>query len=331
LLATLDELMAPPEPDEILGPANDDTSTHVVAGEVIAIQHGRGVSVPDALGEKAPIVRADPHVGRRMVLRVLQPVIQLRLTSARAVALHGSAVDIDGRGLVVAGWSETGKTEVALGLAEAGGGFVSDKWTIVGLDRSIHPFPITVGIRRWVVHYLPRLNSSLALAAKLQFRAAQAADILTRPVALIGAGRGTAAHGARIVRAGVSLLDRHPVSLTSLASIYPLPGPLPSALTTVVMLKTVPRTSSITVNQVAARNVIERLARTAAYERRPYFWHRQRAAYLIGGRADGGWCEAVRRDEEAMRVAFEDAQILEVRTPFPVDPRRVSDAILGQL
>src|ERR671912_140647 len=71
-----------------------------------------------------------------------------------AVAVHGSLVAAEGSGILVSGWSESGKTEVALALALAlGGGLASDKWVVVR-DGGAWAVPGAAGIRGWVVPYL---------------------------------------------------------------------------------------------------------------------------------------------------------------------------------
>src|SRR5919201_20485 len=99
---------------------------------------------------------------------------------AAAVAVHSAAVAIDGRGVLVAGWSESGKTETALALVERGASFVSDKWTVVGDDGTAAAFPITVGVRGWTLAHLPRLRAALGGAPRARLRAAGAARALLR-------------------------------------------------------------------------------------------------------------------------------------------------------
>jgi serine kinase of HPr protein (carbohydrate metabolism regulator) len=57
--------------------------------------------------------------------------MHLGLMRRDAVAVHSAAVEMDGQAVLIAGWSESGKTETALALMEAGARFVSDKRTVL--------------------------------------------------------------------------------------------------------------------------------------------------------------------------------------------------------
>ena len=76
---------------------------------------------------------------------VVRPLLQLATIKRGAVTVQGTAVQVGEGGLLVCGWSETGKTETALALAESGARFISDKWTIIDSRASIHAFPVPVG------------------------------------------------------------------------------------------------------------------------------------------------------------------------------------------
>src|SRR3972149_7602933 len=85
-------------------------------------------------------------------------------------------------GIAVAGWSESGKTETALALMEAGAGFLSDKWTLLGHDGELSAFPISVGVRRWVLEYLPTLRRTVTRRSRGPFAAAGAAPRAPDPL-----------------------------------------------------------------------------------------------------------------------------------------------------
>ena len=58
-------------------------------------------------------------------------MLQLGHVARGAAVAHSAAVVLDGRAVLVAGWSESGKTETALALMEDGARFLSDKWTVL--------------------------------------------------------------------------------------------------------------------------------------------------------------------------------------------------------
>src|SRR5207245_4024351 len=137
----------------------------------------------------------------------VQPLVQLSLHRHRAVAVQASSVEVGGAGLVVAGWSESGKTETVLALIEGGGRFVTDKWTVLSEAGRIAPFPAAVFIRRWVLEYLPRLAASLSLKAKGQLGAGRIASAVSRPVRSIGRRNPALGHLSETFDRAVPLLD----------------------------------------------------------------------------------------------------------------------------
>src|SRR6266566_316719 len=167
---------------ELMGPANDDLVTATDGERLYAIYDGLRCAVPDAL-DAAP-VRIDYEPGFpiwRVFRQMVRPAVQVSLVAGGSVAVHASSVEVDGRGVLISGWSESGKTETALAMMEGGATFVSDKWTIVGQDRELSAFPINVGVRRWVLEYLRTLKSSVTLGARAQFAAARVGSVLLSP------------------------------------------------------------------------------------------------------------------------------------------------------
>ncbi len=68
--------------------------------------------------------------------------LQVALGWRRHLLLHASAVERDGRVLLMTGASGSGKSTLSVMLAEAGWRFLADEFAFVGLDDGrVHPFP----------------------------------------------------------------------------------------------------------------------------------------------------------------------------------------------
>jgi hypothetical protein len=313
-------------------PADDDLTTGTDGRSLFVLSRGRRCSIPDAL-EPRPL-RFDHDLGFplwRVFRTAVRPAMQVALAaSGRAVAVHAATVTLDEGAIVVAGWSESGKTETALGLMERGASFLSDKWTLLGVDREASAFPISVGIRRWVVRYLPTLRSSLTRSARIQFTAAGVASLALEPVARRPAGSrraGFLADGARRVTA---IGDRAAFEVAELRAAYgQTDDPERRApVHLLVALRTVPG-GDVVVRPADPAEVAARLARSAAYERRHYFELLQRAGYALPGRLAALQEHAIAADEALLSAAFQHIRVITVDSPFPTDPRRVADAILA--
>jgi hypothetical protein len=318
-----------PSFEEVQNTAGDDLITGADGTSYYVVQDGRWCSLPLSPTHRPAHFSYEPGFPVWRILGlVIRPALQLALLDREAGAIHAAAVDLDGVGLVIGGWSETGKTETALAFAEAGGRFISDKWTIVGSDGLISAFPIPVGIRRWVVPYLPRFQRALPRRARAQLRAAAIAATAARPLL------GRKAKGP--VGGLLSGALRHAVALGDRASLRPSEvraaygqaddSRWNAALGTVVLLTTVPG-DAIEAVAVDPHWAARRLARAAAFERRDFFALYDRARYAFPDRDGDFEAAIVDREERFLAGAFESKQVISVKAPFPTDPRRVVDAI----
>jgi len=235
--------------------------------------------------------------------------------------VHSAAVETGGTGVVVAGWSESGRTETALALMEAGGRFVSDKWTILGEDGTLACFPIGVGVRRWVLPYLPRLRAALPRPARAQLLAAGAAGRITRPL------RGPASRGKVLTLAGdaaeraVGLADRAGLRPSELIEAYGhCAGGAPrTSLGLLVLLRTVPG-PAVSAREVDGKWAAPRLARTAAFERRRLFELHQRARFAMPEHEQLDMEATIGREQAFLSRVLARVRVIQVDAPFPTDP-----------
>jgi hypothetical protein len=228
---------------------------------------------------------------------------------------------------LVCGWSESGKTETALALAEGGARFISDKWTIVDRDSHLHAFPVSVGIRDWVLPYLPRLRAHLRTSQRARLRLSRAAR---RPLPALterSASRLGAVVGSGLDRA-FTLASRLSLRQTEVAAIYGSSADTARTphLSTLAMLTTVSG-DEVSVHPAEVGWTAERLARSAAYERRPLYELDARARYASLDPGPSPLLEVPGLEAERLRAVLQGVQLLEVRAPFPTDPRRVADAL----
>lgn len=303
-------------------------------GDTLHLRLGdRWCRLPDLLGG-GPL-RFELEAGfplSRAFAGLVRPALQIALLRRGHVAVHGTAVELDGRAIVVAGWSESGKTETALALMERGAGFVSDKWTVVGEDGTLTAFPIGVGVRRWVLPHLPRLRAAIPRSARAQFVAAAVADASSRPLRTRARGRVGGLLGDAAAHA-VALADRAALSPTQLRDAY---GQVDDPARRVpagcfAMLLNVDA-DAVHVEAADPAWAAERLARSAVVERRSWFGLQERARFAAPGRAvDEDVERIVARERALLEPALAAARVLVVRAPFPVDPRQTADAIAREL
>jgi hypothetical protein len=325
----IDELTERPDDAELQNPAGDGLSTAIDDGGTYVRADGRWCLVAPPATEGPFVFAVERGFPLSRVFgRFVRPALQLAVAGHGAVAVHGSAVVADGRGIVVAGWSEAGKTETALALVEEGASFLSDKWTLVFGDGSLACFPISIGVRRWLLRYAPTLRQRLPRAARLQFAAAAAGETaahVTAPLARRGGVVG-ATHAA--IADLATLAQRASLSPSELAAAYQQPPPTGSAPLAALVLLTTTVEGRPRAELRDAAWAARRLVRSATYERRDYLGLAERARYV---RSDGRSSDIAHliedREERQLAPVLASTRVIEVRTPFPTDPRRIVETI----
>jgi hypothetical protein len=313
---------------DVHGPAGDGRRTGS-DGQSCYLLHGTArFELPRAYPQDGQVsLSYDPRFPLWEALsELVRPLLQLGTLERGAITVHGATVEVGGGGLLVCGWSESGKTETALALAEQGGRFISDKWTVLDDERRLHAFPVSVGVRDWVLEYLPRLRAHLRTSQRARLRVARAArrplPLLTQQPSRVGT-----ALASQLDRA-FTLATRLSLRQTEVGAIYGSsedPRRTPP-LRTLAMLTTV-STHEVTVRPAEARWAAERLALTGAYERRTLYELDARVRYADANPGPSRLAAVRDRETERLRDLLEGVQVLEVTAPFPTDPRRVADAL----
>jgi hypothetical protein len=308
--------------------AGDGLVTGWDGARLHVLHNGLSCALPTGLGDAPATFVYQPGFRlNRIFGRVVRPTLQLALLPRGAVAVHAACVQLEGGAVIVAGWSESGKTETALALAERGARFISDKWTILRPDGTAAAFPISVGIRRWTLAYLPQLRAALPLGARAQFAAARLATGALRPFGRLAAARPAFA----ALEQAVELGDR--VALTPLqirAAYGQGASGWSSDVRALVLLTTVPG-NDVRVDVVDTPWAAARLARSAAFERRGLADLYGRLRFVAPGDERNPVDQAARTEEILLRGLLGNVPVIGVRAPFPCDPRRVAGAIASCL
>jgi hypothetical protein len=314
---------------DVHGLAADGSITASDGQSMYALAEDRVASIPDPWRDEELrfAYQAGFPVGR-IFSSLIRPTIQVGMLRREAATVHASSVQIDGSAILVAGWSESGKTETALALMEGGAQFQSDKWTVVSADGAAAPFPISVGVRRWVLPYLPTLRGAMPRNSTVRFLAAGVVRAVTTPMLRRG-GRGPLTGLVRqAARQGLALADRVALTPSELRRVYGQQDDPTRRfpIRMVVLLTTVPIGRSPTIKAADREWLIERLVRSAAFERRAFFAWQERAAYAFPSRATepSTWID---RERRLLQQALGSAELVQVEAPFPTDPRPVADII----
>ena len=310
-----------------LGDAGDSQESEFSDSEFILRKGMMAISVPFAsVGSGCVIGWSGGSGMRRLLIDYVRPALQISLLPKGRVALHSAAVALEGKGILLAGWAESGKTEATLGFLQAGAAFVSDKWTILDGDGSaIHHFPTPITVRNWMIDLIPGLRDRLKGTELLRARAAGLATSVLRVEVLARAPMTTEVQGLAELAGRVSVT---PTQL--LGKDGDGPGQwrsMPSAPFESLFLLVTSNRDRIAVREADVDEVAGRLADCAAYERRALFGLYQRYKYAFPGRRNRLMEEAREAESRMLAKALESKRVFLVEAPFPFNPSALYRAI----
>jgi hypothetical protein len=310
-----------------LGDAGDGQECSFDDSGLALVNGGAELSISfDSLGGACTIGCTRNSNMRRIFIDYVRPALQMSLLPKGALALHSAGVSYNGQGILLAGWSESGKTEAMMGFLQAGATFVSDKWTIVNGDGpSILHFPTPITVRHWMIELIPGLRNRLTSRERLRARAAGIAGSLlatgaSSRVPVLREAKGLADLGGRVSVTPSQLFDDSDVK-------RPRWGMSPSAPLDRLFLLMTTDEDRITVRPAEIREVARRLADCAAYERRAFLGLYQKFKYAFPARRNPLIDDASEREAEIFGKALESKQVFAVNVPFPFNPGSLHEAI----
>jgi hypothetical protein len=129
---------------------------------------------------------------------LLVPILNLTLLAKGVIPLHASAFVHEGTGIVVTGWSKSGKTEALLAFGSRGAEYVGDEWIYLAPDGSrVYGIPQPIRIWDWHLRQLPQYQALIARGDRARLRALELLLPPGRVLQRIGHGRHAPARAFR--------------------------------------------------------------------------------------------------------------------------------------
>jgi hypothetical protein len=97
-------------------------------------------------------------------------VLNLTVLANGGLPLHAGAFELDGRGVLVTGWSKGGKTELLMAATRAGARYIGDEWVYLTGDGRMHGIPEPVRLWDWHLDQLPDVRRDLPAGERLRLR-----------------------------------------------------------------------------------------------------------------------------------------------------------------
>jgi hypothetical protein len=291
----------PPGPRRLFG-----TGEYAATDDDFLLLRGSGkrpveVAVPfDQLGNH-PTLRCSPDSAP---LPLLVPILNATALGRRSLPMHAAAFDLDGLGVLVTGWSRSGKTETLLAFGAHGARYVGDEWVYLHEDGVLTG--LQEPMRVWTWHL-----SELDGAVPLRLRTRATLSLLDR---LADGGPEL----DRMLPSGARRL-RHLLSEQRNVRLPPrqlLPVAERAHLDVVVLTESHDE-EAITVGAVAPSLVAQRLATMLPVERAPLLSAYHAYRYAFPDRRSELLDTAEERERELLTERFAGVPALLVRHPYP--------------
>jgi hypothetical protein len=142
---------------------------------------GCAVRMPlDRLGQQCEVT-CEPGI---RVIPFLKQMLALRLLAKGYVLMHAASFVYSGKGVLVAGWEEGGKTETLLPFMAAGARYIAEENTVVsGTDGTLFGLARPVHLWGWHFRYLPQYWARVPVRDRNRIRVTQFYQGVSRAVA----------------------------------------------------------------------------------------------------------------------------------------------------
>ncbi|HEU5149451.1 MAG TPA: hypothetical protein VFU19_03075 [Iamia sp.] len=290
-----------PEPMRFVGPGE----LGVGEADALVVLRGRHrrpvrVAVPvGRLGGECTIT-CEHGVGR---VPHLIAAVNLALLRHDVVALHASAVEVDGRAVVATGWSKGGKTEVVLALLARGARLIGDEWLHLRPDDTVTGIREPVRVWDWQVGQLDPVRAAVGRRTRAR-------------LATVGAARHVVDRRSPRL---ATLLDRQrgvDVDGTRLSPRRPATDPVPLGP---LVLVTSATGDDVRAVPATGAEVAERMVASLAYERAPLRELADAHRFAFPAVPLPHLDAAGARERALLHARLDGRPTVEVLHPYPVD------------
>lgn len=288
------------------------------------ILRGKGGARAKAMVSFATIGRGPEIVCERAMPAVphLLAVLNLTALAKGVLPLHATAFTHDGLGVLVTGWSKSGKTESLLAAMAGGAEYVGDEWVFLGPEGQMWGLPEPIRVWAWQLEQQPDLLAARPVQDRRRLSTWRALSGLAR------AGGSASLPGAGLVRRGVPLIERQAYLQVPPAELFGADRvALRGTLDAVVL--TMSHEAPATVTRAAGSTEIsERMKASLAEERAPFLAHYRQFQYAVPGAACAAVDEAPAREARLLSALFDDRPASVVAHAYPCAIAELGEAVL---
>jgi hypothetical protein len=272
----------------------------------------------DRLGPGAEIVceRGIPAVPH------LLATINLVMLTRDVLPLHATALEVDGAGVLVTGWSKGGKTETLLAVTTHGARYVGDEWVFLPPDGRMLGLPEPIRLWAWQLAQRPDLLASRTAAERRRLRTWATVARIADGVA----DRSWKVSGP--VRRIAPALGRQAYLQVPPADLFGADGIVSSAPLDAVVLVLSHEAPQTAVHQVQPGEIARRMAASLAEERAPLMVHYRQFQYAFPDRSSPLLESAGELEAHLLAERLDHVPSAKVTHPHPCDVHELGQAVL---
>jgi hypothetical protein len=272
----------------------------------------------DRLGPGAEIVceRGIPAVPH------LLAVVNLVLLTRDVLPLHATALEVDGDGILVTGWSKGGKTETLLAATRHGARYVGDEWVHLPPDGRMLGLPEPIRLWAWQLAQRPDLLASRTPAERRRLRMWSTVSRVADSVA---------DHGGRAagpVRRVAPALGRQAYLQVPPVDLFGADGIVPSARLDAVVLVLSHEAPATVIHHAEPGEIARRMAASLAEERAPLMVHYRQFRYAFPDRPSPLLESAGDLESRLLAERLDHVPSAKVTHPHPCDVHELGRAVL---
>lgn len=252
----------------------------------------------------------------------LLAMINLAALAKGVLPLHASAFSLGGAGVLVTGWSKSGKTEALVAAARRGAHYVGDEWVYLTPDGMMHGLPEPVRLWAWHLDQLDEVRLARSGTERRRIAAWRFLDRLAGTVSRTGVAP-TVLAKARPVLARQSYVRVPPPELFGEQAVD-LRGRLDAAV-----LMVSHASPEITTTTAAHGETSARMAASLADERAAFLAHYRQFRYAFPERSSEAVERAEQRERSLLARHFDDRPVAKVCHPYPCDLTALGNAVLS--
>jgi hypothetical protein len=252
----------------------------------------------------------------------LLATVNLVLLTKGVLPLHATALEVDGTGVLVTGWSKGGKTETLLAATSLGARYVGDEWVHLTPDGRMLGLPEPIRLWAWQLAQRSDLLASRTAAERRRLRTWATASHLAERLA------DRPWKGSGLVRRVAPALGRQAYLQVAPADLFGTDGMLPSSRLDAVVLVLSHEAPLTVSHEVERGEIASRMAASLAEEREPLMAHYRQFRFAFPDRFSPLVESAGEIERRLLAERLDHVPSAKVTHPHPCDVHELGRVVL---